>query len=236
MRRRSQELISIIIPTLNEESSLPAAVSRARSGAEIEIVVADGGSSDRTLELAEELRVKVVSSKPGRAVQMNAGARESRGDILLFLHADTLLPRGYDKCVRRISGDRSVAIGAFRLGIRDPGIALRIIELGANLRSKYGHLPYGDQALFMSRRRFDELGGFPEISLMEDFALVQQLKRRGRVVLAPLAVYTSARRWRDLGILRTTVLNQLIVGAYMMGVSPVRLAAWYRRRKNRDAE
>ena len=236
MMTSSQNIISIIIPTLNEESSLAVAVNRAQSGTDIEIIVADGGSSDRTLALAKALQVKVVRSRPSRALQMNAGAREAQGDILLFLHADTLLPEGYDSCIRRISGEPEFAVGAFRLGIEAPGAALRFIEFGANLRSKYGHLPYGDQALFMRRQCFTESGGFPEIPLMEDFALVWQMKKRGRVVLAPLTVQTSARRWQNLGILRTTILNQLIVGAYLAGVSPARLAAWYRRRKNRDAE
>ncbi len=232
---RSQDIVSIIIPTLNEESSLAATINMAQQSERIEIIVVDGGSSDHTLGIAHSLRVKVVCSKAGRAGQMNAGAREARGNILLFLHADTLLPEDFDKCIRRILCDRSISLGAFRLVIRARGISFRIIEFGANLRSKYCNLPYGDQALFMCRQRFEQLGGFPEISLMEDFALVRQMKKLGRVAMAPLAVQTSARRWRNLGILQTTVLNQLIVGAYMMGVSPVRLAAWYRRRKGRHS-
>ncbi|MCD6269290.1 MAG: TIGR04283 family arsenosugar biosynthesis glycosyltransferase [Deltaproteobacteria bacterium] len=232
---RSQDIISIIVPTLNEESSLTATINLAQKSERIEIIVVDGGSSDQTLEIAHSLQVKVVSSQAGRAGQMNAGAREARGDILLFLHADTLLPEGYDKCIHRILRDRSVALGAFRLGIKAQGISFRIIEFGANLRSRYCNLPYGDQAFFMRRQRFEQLGGFPEISLMEDFALVRQMKKLGRVALAPLAVQTSARRWQKEGILQTTVLNQLIVGAYMMGVSPVRLAAWYRRKTGRHS-
>lgn len=235
---RSQDIISIIIPTINEESSLASSIQTAQPGEGVEIIVADGGSSDQTVEIAHSLQVKVVHSKTGRARQMNAGVRESRGDILLFLHADTLLPKGYDTCVRRILSAPSIAVGAFRLALDEPGISLRLIELGANLRSKYLKLPYGDQALFMSRRRFEQAGGFPEIPLMEDFSLLREMKKRGRVVLAPLEVKTSARRWIRRGIWSVTILNQCIVAAYLVGVSPERLAGWYRRQKKRhkDAE
>jgi len=229
-----REIISIIIPALNEESSLASTIKVVQGGEGIEIIVVDGGSSDRTLEVAHSLEVKVVSSNSGRAEQMNAGARESCGSLLLFLHADTELPEGYDSCIRRILSDRSIVVGAFRLAIDAPGISFRIIEYCANLRSKYFYFPYGDQALFMRRQDFNRAGWFPEIALMEDFSLVRQMKKLGRVALAPLAVKTSARRWQSLGIIHATILNQFIVGAYVMGVSPVRLAGWYRRKKKRS--
>jgi rSAM/selenodomain-associated transferase 2 len=228
---KSREIISIIIPTLNEESVLTSAIKAVQGGEGIEIIVVDGGSSDRTLEIAHCMKVKVVRSNAGRARQMNAGARESCGSILFFLHADTELPEGYDSCIRRILHDSSITIGAFRLAIDTPGIFFRIIEYGANLRSKYLNLPYGDQGLFMRRQDFNRAGWFPEIALMEDFSLIRQMKKLGRVVLAPLVVKTSARRWRNLGIFHTTILNQLIVLAFVMGVSPLRLAGWYRRNK-----
>ncbi len=227
----SREIISIIIPTLNEESVLASTIKAVQGGKGVEIIVVDGGSADRTLEVAHCLKVKVVRSNAGRARQMNAGARESRGSILLFLHADTELPGGYDSCIRRILHDSSIAVGAFRLAIDSPGVPFRIIEYGANLRSRYFNLPYGDQGLFMRRQDFNRAGWFPEIALMEDFSLVKRMRKLGRVALAPQAVKTSARRWQSLGIIHTTILNQFIVGAYVMGVSPVRLAGWYHREK-----
>jgi len=228
---KSREIISIIIPTLNEESTLASTIKTVQGGEGIEIIVVDGGSSDSTLEVAHSLEVKIVSSNGGRAGQMNAGARESCGSLLLFLHADTALPAGYDSCIRRILSDRSIVAGAFRLAIDAPGISFRIIEYGANLRSKYFHLPYGDQALFMRRQDFNRAGWFPEIALLEDFSLIRKMQKLGRVALAPLAVKTSARRWLRQGIFYTTILNQLILIAYIIGVSPERLAGWYRRRK-----
>lgn len=233
---KSREIISIIIPTLNEESTLASTIKTVQGGEEIEIIVVDGGSSDSTLEIAHSLQVKVVNSAAGRARQMNAGARESCGSILLFLHADTALPEDFDSCIRRILSDPSIAVGAFQLVIDAPGISFRIIEYGANLRSKYFNLPYGDQAFFMRRRDFNRVGWFPEIALMEDFSLIRKMQKLGRVALVPQAVKTSARRWQSLGIFQTTILNQLIVIAYVIGVSPERLASWYRYRKKRSID
>lgn len=224
--------LSIVIPALNEAPHLPATLARCGlAGAEV--IVVDGGSTDGTAARARALGARVITSAPGRGRQMNAGAAEARGDILLFLHADTLLPEGFAGRVVRTLARPGVVAGAFRLAIDAPGAGLRLVELWAGWRSRGLQLPYGDQALFLGAREFRRLGGYRDMPLMEDFDLVRRLRRRGRVVTLPQAARTSARRWQSLGVFRTTVVNQLVVAGYLAGVSPARLARWYGRRPAR---
>jgi rSAM/selenodomain-associated transferase 2 len=159
---------------------------------------------------------------------MNAGAVIASGDILIFLHADTRLPNGFQEQVRQTLAHPRVAAGAFHLQIDAPGKGLRIIEQAVNWRSRFLQMPYGDQALFLKRDVFWESGAFFPIPIMEDFALIRRLKRRGRIELAPGWAMTSARRWLQMGVTRTWLINQLVLGAYLVGVSPHRLARWYR--------
>jgi len=207
----SAELISIIIPTLNEVEHIAACVRSAGMAENKEIIVSDGGSLDGTQARAEAEGALVLHSAPGRAVQMNNGAGAATGGILLFLHADALLPEGYDIHVRRLLGRRDSVAGAFRLGIRHRGRCYRFLETMANIRSRWFQMPYGDQALFMTSNLFWSIGCFPDMRLMEDFELVRRMKKCGRVVTAPVAVAVSPRRWRKLGILKTTVINQIII-------------------------
>ena len=160
---------------------------------------------------------------------MNAGAEASSGKTLVFLHADTMLPPNYASLVRRLLASAEVVAGAFRLGIEGRRRSLRWIETGANWRSRWLQLPYGDQALFVRSRLFSELGGYADLPIMEDYDLVRRLTRRGRVILAPEAVVTSARRWNRVGVFRTTLLNQAMVAGHLLGVSPRRMARLYRR-------
>ena len=167
---------------------------------------------------------------------MNAGARASRGDILLFLHADTRLPPGFEHHVREVLDRPDTVAGAFRLGIDGSLKGLRVIEWLANVRSVCMGMPYGDQAIFIEAARFVRAGGFPEIPIMEDFAFMRRLRREGRIGIAPVSVATSARRYNELGFWRATWINQLMIIGYLMGVSPERLARWYRsgvRRRGR---
>ncbi|MBI4776552.1 MAG: TIGR04283 family arsenosugar biosynthesis glycosyltransferase [Deltaproteobacteria bacterium] len=221
--------LSVIIPAINEEECIAAAVNNARRARNVEVLVADGGSKDATVPVAREAGAKVLVTRTGRAFQMNEGAEAASGDALLFLHADTRLPSGYEAHVRRILDRPGVAAGAFRLGIRASGVSLRLVELVANLRSRCLQLPYGDQAIFVGRRRFQIVGGFPELPIMEDFALMKRLSKLGRVALAPVAVSTSGRRWVRMGVWRTTWINQMMVAAYVLGVPPERIQHWYRR-------
>jgi len=220
--------LSIIIPTLNEADKLGAALESLRPGRDLEVIVADGGSSDATVAIAEKGGVRVVSSRPGRGLQQNAGAAAAAGEILLFLHADTRLPPDFAELSRACLGENGVAAGAFSLSIELAGPAIRFIERMANLRSRLLQRPYGDQALFMTRRNFASIGGFPEIEIMEDFALVGKLRQLGRIKTLPAAAVTSGRRWQKLGVVRTTLLNQAIVIGYLLGRSPTSLASWYR--------
>ncbi len=225
--------ISVIIPTLNEAQQLPQTLLSLRDASNAEIVVVDGGSTDGTPEIADRAGCLVFRSPLGRALQQNAGAQAASGSILLFLHADTRLPEGFDAHVRRALDQPRVVAGAFRLRINGPQRTLRLIEYGVNLRTRCLQMPYGDQALFLKAETFCTVGGFPELPIMEDFELVHRLRRRGRIAVANAAVTTSARRWNTFGALRTTWSNQMVIMCYYLGVSPERLARWHCRRNER---
>jgi rSAM/selenodomain-associated transferase 2 len=162
---------------------------------------------------------------------MNAGAQSATGEILLFLHGDTRLPTGFEHWIQETLSQPGVVAGAFALKIDGSGWKLRLVEWGVSQRSRWLHLPYGDQALFLTANLFWEMGGFQPLLIMEDFELVQRLNRRGRVAIVPVPVLTSSRRWQQLGVWRTTLLNQLIILGYFLGVPCDRLAHWYRQQK-----
>ncbi len=221
--------LSVIIPTLNEEMNIEKTINRARSGADVEIIVVDGGSSDSTTSKVKALGCVMLQTGPGRAAQMNTGAEAATGDILLFLHADTFLPDNFAETVYKTIQKDGVAAGAFQLTIDSDRISARIITWFANWRSRLFQLPYGDQALFLSRYHFIKAGTFPEIALLEDFELIRKLRRQGKIITLPIAVSTSDRRWSRLGFWRATLLNQIIVIAYLLGVPADALANWYRK-------
>ncbi len=219
--------ISVIVPTLDEARYLPRALSNAVSVSGVEVIVADGGSTDATTDIAEEAGCRVLRCAARRARQVNAGAEAARGDILLFLHADSRLPEGFAEAVHEALNRPRVAAGAFRLRIDGPERALRLMEWGVRVRSRLFQMPYGDQALFMKAERFRAVGGFPDVPIMDDFMLVRRLRRLGRIVVLPDPVVTSARRWHALGPWRTMWINQKVILGYCFGVSPERLAEWY---------
>ncbi len=225
--------ISVIIPALNEAAEIARTLAAARASRDVELLVVDGVSEDDTLDVARREGAKVLKARRGRAAQMNAGARAASGDVLLFLHADTRLPRDFDRAVRESMRRSDVVAGAFRLTIDAGGSSLRLIEAVANWRARKLQMPYGDQAIFTSASRFRAIGGYPELPFMEDFEMVRKLRRLGRIIVLPDSVLTSARRWRRVGAWRATWINQIAVAAYLAGVSPERLGAWYRRGKLR---
>jgi len=219
----------VVIPTLNEETSLADTLAPLRGIEGVEVIVADGGSNDLTIALADEAGALVVKTQPGRGPQQNNGAAAATGDILLFLHADTILPDGFPTMIRNSLDLEGVAAGAFSLAVDMPGLAIRFIEKVANWRSRWLQLPYGDQALFMTKDTFLRAGGFPKIEIMEDFALLRILGKMGKILILPAAVTTSGRRWQRLGVLRNTLINQAMIIGYLLGRPPASLANWYRR-------
>ena len=221
--------ISIIIPALNEAATIARTLSHLEGVDDLEVFVVDGGSEDETAKLAESRGAKVIHSHPGKAVQMNAGAAAATGDVLAFLHADTLLPEDFNRQIVSALHQNGVVAGAFRLSIDSTVAGIRIIERMANWRSRILRLPYGDQALFMKKSLFEKMGGFAEVPIMEDFILIRRLKHKGKIVLLPESVMTSPRRWLHFGIFKTWLINQWIIIAYYLGTPPERLNRWYRR-------
>ena len=221
--------ISVIIPTLNEADHIGATILSLWTDANPEIIVVDGGSTDTTRAVAMANGATVLDTPRGRAQQQNFGATAASGEILFFLHADTRVPPDYAHLIRQALDIPGVSAGAFSLGIAEPDSGLRAIARIANLRSKWLQLPYGDQGLFLPARLFLDLGGFPEQPIMEDFAFVRTLQNHGRLVTLPQTVLTSSRRWQQLGLWRTTYINQLMVFGYYLGVAPATLARLYRR-------
>lgn len=217
-------MLSIIVPTLNEAAGIAATLARLaplrRRGAEI--IVADGGSDDGTAAIAAPYADRVVIAPRGRASQMNAGAAAASGDMLLFLHADTMLPDGADAL---IPPDR--LWGRFDVRIEGRHPLLRVVAAMMNLRSRLTGVCTGDQAIFVRRPLFTEIGGYADIPLMEDIALSKTLRRRTWPACLSQRVTTSGRRWEARGVLRTIVLMWRLHFDYWRGVEPRELAVRY---------
>ncbi len=229
--------VSVIIPARNEAATIAATALSARNAGADEVIAVDGESRDGTPDAARPAVDAVILSPAGRARQMNAGARASRGKILLFLHADTTMPEGAIAEVRKVLTRDAVLGGAFsvRLGI-SPGApplqktALALTSRMINVRARLLRAYTGDQAIFLRRDVFEAIGGYPEIPLMEDVELSRSLTRRGKTVLLPTPVTTSARRWESQGTLRTIFLMWGLRLSYLLGMSPERCARIYGRR------
>jgi rSAM/selenodomain-associated transferase 2 len=192
----------------------------------------DGGSQDCTVEIVKSLGIKqVLSSLPGRAIQMNRGVTVATGEILLFLHADTRLLPGFDVAVRETLIKPGIIAGAFTLKIDAPTWGLRLIEWGVKTRSRFLQMPYGDQAIFITKQAFLDHGKFPEIPIMEDFELIRRLQKSGKIAIVSTSVITSPRRWLRKGILKTTLINQIVIVFYTLGMSPTKIVNWYRSGK-----
>jgi rSAM/selenodomain-associated transferase 2 len=230
--------ISIIIPVLNEAATIGETLIRLQNASDVEMIVVDGGSRDETVAVVKRvgktfgqtLPIQVISSAAGRAHQMNAGAALATGDILLFLHADTHLPAEFDTLVRQGLQKPGTIAGAFELRIDAQRWGMRLVERVVNMRSRFLSMPYGDQAIFLKAAVFHEIGGFPNLPIMEDFELILSLKRQGRITIVSAPVLTSGRRWQKLGVVKTTLINQLIIAGYFLGIPPTQLADWYRRK------
>lgn len=223
-------LLSVVIPTLNEEALLGRTLDCVRCADAVEIIVADGFSRDNTRDVASQHGAKVLEISGGRAAQLNVGASVAKGRILLFLHADTRPPHGYADLIRKALQNPAAVAGAFRFQTDGTGMGMRTIERLTNFRSRFLRMPYGDQGLFIENRVFRELRGFAPLPIMEDFEFMMRLRRRGTVVMLRHAVRTSARRWLELGTLRTSLINQIMIAGFLGGVSIQKLNRVYRAR------
>jgi rSAM/selenodomain-associated transferase 2 len=218
--------LSIIIPTLNEERVLRQTLTSISSHAQ-EVIVVDGGSKDGTVEIARKYASVVFDSNRGRGTQQHVGACHAQGDVLLFLHADTLLPNGFEIMIEETLGASDIVFGAFHLGYHPPIASFQLIALVANLRSLLLKMPYGDQGLFVRRSDYFRVGGFKNLPLMEDVDLVRRLNGIGKFKLVKGKVRTSARRYGREGLFYTTVRNWSLMIKYLLGQSPERLHRFY---------
>ena len=221
-------LVTIVTPVLGDTDAARTLLAQIPGTLDIEIIVVDG-AADPAIEavVAAHGRATLRRSAAGRGHQMNAGAAGAAGEWLLFLHADSTLPPGWLPAMTAL-GD-AAAGGWFRFALDDAAWQARLIERLVAWRVHRLRLPYGDQGLFVRRRVFERLGGFRELPLLEDVEFVRRLVRAGPVVELPLALGTSSRRWRRDGWFRRSTKNMAIVGLYLAGVPPARLARWYRR-------
>ena len=231
--------LSIIIPVYKETAAINQTLGHLAESFQVihpEVIVVDGNPQGTTVSaintsfLSDQVQLKrIISKKSGRAMQMNAGAKIATGQCLLFLHVDTLLSQQAAARMQHLLPNPSLGCGAFSLGIQHPGKAFRLIETMANLRNRVTRLPYGDQAQFFRKDYFDRLGGFAEIPLMEDVEIMQRVKKsKERCRIFPEKVFTSARRWEKEGIVFCTLRNWTLISLYSLGVSPHRLARYYR--------
>jgi len=222
--------LSIIIPVLNEAAGIgqtleALAAFRTRG---VEVIVVDGGSQDDTVACARPLADQVISAPRGRAAQMNAGAAKASGDVLLFLHADTMLPEDADGLMLYGLADTGRVWGRFDVTIDGSNPTLKLVAGLMNWRSQITGIATGDQAMFMTRNAFFDVGGFPDIALMEDIALSKRLKQIGRPICLAARARTSGRRWREHGVIRTILLMWRLRFAYWLGAEPAALARRYR--------
>ena len=223
-------LVSIIIPTLNEEENILRCLACVKSQqCEFEVLVVDGGSSDSTRELARR-DACVIESVRGRAIQMNVGARHARGELLLFLHADSILPTDALIHLRRAAQDPMVVGGTFTLSFDSDRLLLKLYSFFTRFRFRYFH--YGDQGIFVKRAVFEQMRGYREIPFMEDVDFLKRLYKTGRVVVIKKSVTTSARRFLERGLVRQQLLNCLLVSLYVLGVKPEVLVRWYKPKRS----
>jgi rSAM/selenodomain-associated transferase 2 len=219
--------VSVIMPTLNEEGRIRNQVRLlAALGEDLEVIVADGGSVDRTVDRVP-FPARVVSGPRGRGAQMNAGAAAASGEILWFVHADCAPHPASLPALRSALADSTIVGGAFEYGLDEVGILYRLVEAVSNRKNRLLRLLYGDMGIFVRREVFRRTGGFREIPLMEDMEFGRRLRQEGRIVILPQRITTSARRWRAEGFAWNLVRNWVLQAGWLMGADPARLAGWY---------
>lgn len=217
---------SVIIPTLNEAKFIRTTIQHIRDLDEsAEIIIADGESSDETVQLCQKAKVDVEFAKRGRGSQCNTGAAKASGDVLLFLHADTFLPENAFELMTNYFSDHNIQIGTFRLAFDSRNAMLRFYCSFTKFDSMFTR--FGDQCIVIRKSFFNEIGGFPDWPLFEDVHLLRLARRRTKIISFPSKVITSARRFVTRGIIRTQILNGFLLLLYLFGVSPILLANWY---------
>lgn len=226
-------LFSVIIPVLNEETAINSVIEHIghlQGGPDAsEIIVVDGDPEGKTIKAITDKKVVAAIGKKGRGNQMNKGAALAHGDVLVFLHVDTRLPLNAFAHIHTALYDSSYKAGAFDLAIASDRPAFRLIARSASLRSRLTRIPYGDQTHFFRRDYFHAIGGFADIPIMEDVEIMRRVKKRGEaIVFISQPSSTSARRWEKEGLLKCTLRNWFLLSLYIAGVSPERLARWYR--------
>jgi rSAM/selenodomain-associated transferase 2 len=220
--------LSVIVPALNEELALGPILDAISGGAPgAEVIVVDGGSSDRSVEIARMRGARALTAPRGRARQMNAGAAAAHGDALVFVHADTLVPATFACDITSALSNPRVVGGRFDVALDDSSVRSRCLGRLISLRSRIMRSATGDQAIFVRRQIFISMGGFKEIDLCEDVEFARRLKYRGNLACLRSRVVTSARRWRQNGMLRTVLKMWLIKSLFLAGVSPARLQRYY---------
>ena len=226
----SKMKLSIIIPTFNEAQNIKETLQALQGYREAghEIIIVDGGSRDSSIEIAQPLVDKLLISKPGRAAQMNIGAEESEKDILVFLHADTFLPETADQLIINAM-EQGHPWGRFNVRLSGRHFLFRLIETMMNWRSCLTGIATGDQSIFVKREIFEQIGGFPEIKLMEDIELSKKLKKIGKPVCIKQRVTTSSRKWESNGIVKTVLLMWRLRLQYFFGTSADKLHSKYYR-------
>ena len=225
--------VSVVIPALDDSELVGTAVASARAAGAHEVIVVDGGSRDGTRLAAEEAGARVIDAAPGRAAQMNAGAAQSSGEILLFLHADTELPPDAAALAREALTVPGTVAGAFGFAVPSDARFAALISAVGRWRARVTGHPYGDQGLFLSARTFRDLGGFPDLPTMEDWEFVARLRKLGRVAVLDEPAVTSARAWEQNGLLRKTISNLAVIWGYQLGIDPDLLATWRRSGRGR---
>ncbi len=226
------EKISVIIPSYNEEKNILKTIQSVQQGFHVEIIVADGGSSDATCAVAQKAGARVYvcpKEQRGRARQMNYGASMATGSIVLFLHADSLLPVQWDQYIRKALMQNSVQLGFFTFAVDGDFLGKKALIWGTNIRAKYFHKPYGDQGFFLRKKDFYSLGAYADVPILEDLYLAKAAKVRGEHVCIPVPIITSSRRWQKHGPLRVTLFNQWVLLAAACGMDLHKVRAAYAR-------
>jgi len=221
--------VAVVIPVLNEAELLQLYTEKFQAlHRQYDVIFCDGGSEDKTFELLQKYGLNYCRSSHGRALQMNAGAFLCKSDILLFIHADTIICSCNIERIKQVMQDKSVVGGRFNVRLSGDCFLFRIIEFMINVRSRLTGISTGDQCQFVRRDVFESMGGFPEQALMEDVAFSKQLKRYGKIACLSNKVITSSRRWEQHGIVKTVWLMWKIRFLYWWGTSPEQLAEMYK--------